>query len=91
VAARIDYCREQGANPFMDYQVPQAALTLKQGFGRLIRTRMDRGVVAILDSRLAKMRYRRAFLDSLPPCPRTSDFEEIRQWWRSTRPPPESV
>lgn len=81
VAARIDHCREQGKAPFMDYQVPQAALALKQGFGRLIRTRHDRGVVAILDNRLVKMRYSGAFLRSLPGCPRTGSFDEVRRWW----------
>jgi len=83
VSARIEHSRDAGANPFMDYQVPQAALALKQGFGRLIRTGTDRGVVAILDSRLLTMRYRRVFLESLPQCPVTSDFSEIREWWSS--------
>ncbi len=55
-------------DPFGEYAVPQAALRFKQGFGRLIRSREDRGVVAVLDRRIASKAYGSAFLDSLPPC-----------------------
>ncbi len=60
--------RERGGNPFMDYQVPEAVIKLKQGFGRLIRTRTDTGMVAILDPRVRTKRYGQLFLDSLPEC-----------------------
>ncbi|RLS78427.1 MAG: hypothetical protein DWI02_08600, partial [Planctomycetota bacterium] len=57
-----------GGHPFMDYQVPEAVIKLKQGFGRLIRTRTDRGIVVILDPRVKTKRYGQLFLDSLPDC-----------------------
>ena len=59
-AARIDRIRDDGGDPFDDYQLPRAALALKQGFGRLIRTRTDRGIVAVLDGRVARKTLRRA-------------------------------
>lgn len=80
--ARIDLIDSRGGNAFMELSVPSAALTLKQGFGRLIRSRNDRGVVAILDSRIAKKRYGRYFLDSLPPAPVVWNAREVRDWWR---------
>jgi ATP-dependent DNA helicase DinG len=67
VAARIDRLRNQGENPFADYQVPVAVLMLKQGLGRLIRSSSDRGVLAVLDSRLVERPYGSRFLASLPP------------------------
>jgi ATP-dependent DNA helicase DinG len=66
VDARIRNVREAGGNPFFDYQVPQAAISLKQGFGRLIRTRSDRGVLSLLDNRITQQRYGQVFFDSLP-------------------------
>ncbi len=66
VQARIREIEENGGNPFSDYQVPGAILRLKQGFGRLIRSRSDRGILAILDSRLHTRGYGRLFLESLP-------------------------
>ncbi len=79
-AARIDAIRERGGDPFADYQVPLAILTLQQGLGRLIRHRRDRGVLAVLDPRLRTKGYGRRFLASLPPAPvvydpgRVTDF-----------------
>jgi ATP-dependent DNA helicase DinG len=80
VKARIDAIDQRGGNAFQDYQIPLATLTLLQGLGRLIRTRTDRGVLAILDPRLTRMGYGRRFLASLPPAPITSDLEAIRRF-----------
>ena len=66
--ARLEAIRTTGGNPFMDYQVPEAVIKLKQGFGRLIRTRTDKGIVVILDPRVKTKRYGQLFLDSLPDC-----------------------
>jgi ATP-dependent DNA helicase DinG len=76
-AARQDAIAEAGGNPFFDYQVPQAVIKLKQGFGRLIRSRMDTGIVVILDPRVLTKGYGRAFLDALPECRRFVDGEEV--------------
>ena len=67
VAARIDRLRHRGGNPFAEYQVPVAILMLKQGLGRLIRSASDRGILAVLDSRLVEKAYGRRFLESMPP------------------------
>lgn len=66
--ARVERIRERGGNPFMEYQVPEAAIKLRQGFGRLIRSRTDTGVVAILDPRMRTKYYGRIFRESLPDC-----------------------
>jgi ATP-dependent DNA helicase DinG len=73
IAARQEAIEAAGANPFFDYQVPQAVIKLKQGFGRLIRTRDDRGLVVILDPRVLTKGYGRTFLDALPDCRRVID------------------
>jgi ATP-dependent DNA helicase DinG len=84
VAARMQACAETGRDPFAEIQLPQAALALKQGFGRLIRRRDDRGIVAILDPRIVTRTYGRVFVDSLPAgLPRTSALEQVRRWWRA--------
>jgi ATP-dependent DNA helicase DinG len=62
----------------MDYQVPQAVLSLKQGFGRLIRSQTDRGVLAILDNRMMRKQYGRTFLESLPRYRLTNRLDEVK-------------
>jgi ATP-dependent DNA helicase DinG len=79
--ARLEHIREQGRQPFWEYQVPSAILTLRQGLGRLIRTGHDRGALCILDGRLHSRGYGRAFLESLPPCPLTTDLEDVRKFF----------
>lgn len=68
IEARLEDVQRSGGNPFMEYSVPEAIIKLKQGFGRLIRSRTDRGIVVILDSRVKTKRYGRLFLASLPAC-----------------------
>jgi ATP-dependent DNA helicase DinG len=80
VAARINALRAKGRDPFQEYQVPFATLTLLQGLGRLIRTRADRGLLAILDPRLTTKGYGRRFLGSLPPAPITSDVAAVERF-----------
>ncbi len=82
VAARMQACAEAQRDPFQTIQLPAAAIALKQGFGRLIRRRDDRGIVAILDSRIVTRGYGRTFIDTLPTgLPRTSAIEQVRRWW----------
>lgn len=81
VVARCAALEQDGANPFEAYQLPAAAITLKQGFGRLIRTQRDRGIVAILDRRLVSRQYGKALLASLPPARKVSSLEQVREFW----------
>jgi len=74
--ARLDAIRNRGGVPFMEYQVPEAIIKLKQGFGRLIRSKTDRGQVVILDPRVRTKRYGRLFLESLPECQVVQDDDE---------------
>jgi ATP-dependent DNA helicase DinG len=74
--ARLESIRSRGGNPFMDYQLPEAILKLKQGFGRLIRSRSDSGIVAILDPRILTKHYGHLFLESLPDCTQVLDTSE---------------
>jgi ATP-dependent DNA helicase DinG len=80
-SARMDAVVRRGGEPFWEYQVPLAILTLQQGLGRLIRHRQDRGVLSVLDPRLRTKPYGQAFLDALPPAPRTSNVEDIRRFF----------
>ena len=77
VAARIHQIDQSGGNAFYEYQIPAATILLKQGLGRLIRSKNDRGILAILDKRLLTKSYGRAFLKSLPPAPLTQDREAL--------------
>ena len=80
VAARIDRMRNLGENPFSDYQVPAAVLSLKQGLGRLIRSATDRGILAVLDSRLVERGYGKRFLESLPPARLVHEMAEVERF-----------
>lgn len=84
VEARIKYLRDQGGNPFMDYQLPEAITLLKQGAGRLIRGETDRGVLMLLDARVLTKPYGRTVLASLPPFQRTQDLGEIEEFFEQT-------
>ncbi len=77
IEARLETIERAGGNPFMDYSVPEAIIKLKQGFGRLIRSRSDKGIVVILDSRVKTKRYGRLFMSSLPPC-KVVEVREMR-------------
>ncbi|HET9839041.1 MAG TPA: ATP-dependent DNA helicase [Candidatus Angelobacter sp.] len=81
VAARINAINADGGNAFFDYQVPAAVIALKQGFGRLIRSVKDRGVLALLDNRVLKQRYGKIFMDSLPAYRKTKDLADVQQFF----------
>ena len=81
VAARIRAIDEEGGNAFFQYQVPSAALALKQGFGRLIRSLHDRGLLCLLDNRILRKQYGRVFLDSLPKYGRTTDVKVVERFF----------
>jgi ATP-dependent DNA helicase DinG len=79
VKARVESLRDGGGNPFYDYQVPDAVIALKQGFGRLIRSRSDRGVLALLDPRIRTKGYGKVFLESLPAYRTTRELGDVEQ------------
>ncbi|HSY12635.1 MAG TPA: ATP-dependent DNA helicase [Verrucomicrobiae bacterium] len=81
VAARIKAIDEDGGNAFFEYQVPSAVISLKQGFGRLIRSLHDRGLLCLLDNRILNKRYGRVFLDSLPNYSRTTDVKKVEEFF----------
>jgi ATP-dependent DNA helicase DinG len=78
---KMESIQREGGNPFLDYQVPGAVIMLKQGLGRLIRNRSDRGVLALLDRRIVEKRYGRIFLKSLPPYPVTHEARQVRRFF----------
>ncbi|HTA20818.1 MAG TPA: helicase C-terminal domain-containing protein, partial [Polyangia bacterium] len=81
-AARIDHLRDSGGEPFSAFQIPRAALALKQGFGRLIRGHGDFGIVAMLDGRLLQKPYGRDLVATLPAdCPRVETLDEVATFW----------
>ncbi|MGO9437285.1 MAG: ATP-dependent DNA helicase [Terracidiphilus sp.] len=81
VQARMKAIEEAGGKPFFDYQVPSAVLTLKQGFGRLIRSLEDRGVLVLLDPRIRRQRYGKTFLQSLPPYRMTTTIGDVEKFF----------
>jgi ATP-dependent DNA helicase DinG len=78
IEAKIRLCRERGGNPFNEIQVPYAVMQFRQGIGRLIRSHSDRGVVAILDSRVMTKGYGKAFLDAIPECGVTDSLDQVK-------------
>jgi ATP-dependent DNA helicase DinG len=81
LAARLESIRNQGGNPFRDYQLPQAVISLKQGVGRLIRDYDDYGVVMVCDPRIVEKSYGRTFISSLPSMPITRDVSEVEEFF----------
>jgi len=81
VSARIKAIDENGGNAFFEYQVPSAVISLKQGFGRLIRSLHDRGLLCLLDNRILKKQYGRVFLSSLPEYARTTDIRAVERFF----------
>ena len=81
VAARSELLKAEGRSAFAHYQLPRAILRLKQGFGRLVRTSTDRGIVAVLDRRVQTRSYGPRFVASLPPARRFTEFDDLHRWW----------
>ncbi len=86
VAARVRALGEEGRNAFMEYQVPEAVLALKQGFGRLVRSRSDRGVLVILDNRIHRKAYGKIFLESLPDYRKTAALGDVEAFLNGGEP-----
>jgi ATP-dependent DNA helicase DinG len=84
MAARLNMIKEEGGNPFKSLQIPSAAISLKQGLGRLIRSSDDYGIMAVLDSRLIQKYYGKIFLRSLHNSPVVTNIEAVKQWWQSS-------
>ncbi len=81
VAARVKSIDAEGGNAFFQYQVPSAVITLKQGFGRLIRSLHDRGLLVLLDNRILKKQYGRVFVESLPNYRKTTDLRQVEEFF----------
>ncbi|MGH9650429.1 MAG: ATP-dependent DNA helicase, partial [Terriglobales bacterium] len=81
VAARVRALNEDGGNAFAEYQVPEAVLALKQGFGRLIRSLNDRGLLVLLDNRILRQRYGQVFLESLPNYRRATSLADVQKFF----------
>ena len=79
IEAKIQYLRKKQKDPFLEYQLPAAVMMLKQGLGRLIRTSVDYGILAVLDGRLLTKNYGQVFLRNLPSMPRIHKLEELKQ------------
>jgi ATP-dependent DNA helicase DinG len=86
IQARMEAIETAGGKPFHDLSIPQAVITLKQGFGRLIRSASDRGVLMLLDSRIQRQSYGKIFLDSLPPYRLTQDIDEVERFFQPEEP-----
>ena len=82
VAARVQRLRDLGVDPFREYQLPEASLSLRQGLGRLIRSHLDSGILAVLDVRLADKGYGKTILAQLPPSPLVRDMDKVEEWGR---------
>ncbi|MGQ7843591.1 ATP-dependent DNA helicase [Granulosicoccus sp. 3-233] len=85
MSARIDHMKRAGGNPFFEFQMPQAAIALKQGVGRLIRDVTDRGVLMLCDPRIRSRHYGEVFITSLPPMPITRGLDEVQEFYQSAR------
>jgi ATP-dependent DNA helicase DinG len=83
VEARMEAIEALGGKPFFEYQIPNAVITLKQGFGRLIRSLNDRGVLMLLDPRIQRQRYGRIFLESLPPYRLTQEISDVENFFKA--------
>jgi len=81
VSARVKAIDENGGNAFFEYQVPSAVISLKQGFGRLIRSLHDRGLLCLLDNRILKKQYGKVFLNSLPDYAKTTDIGAVERFF----------
>jgi len=79
--ARLEYMTANGQSPFSDFQLPSAALTLKQGVGRLIRDVKDKGVLVLCDPRLSSKGYGKVFIKSLPAMPITQDVNDVKRFF----------
>ena len=84
VQARLKSLRQSGEDPFASYQIPQAVIALKQGFGRLIRHTKDRGALVLLDNRILHARYGKTFLDSLPDYAFTTQLADVQRFFQAS-------
>jgi ATP-dependent DNA helicase DinG len=80
--ARTELIESRNGNPFVEFQIPQAIMMFKQGFGRLIRTKTDRGIVVVLDPRITTRYYGKSFLTALPKCKHASDIGAVKSFFK---------